>query len=82
MEGDDIDIEFENAHTTENVVDVCAEPAVITPPAVELPMLPDMPAFFAQQTPSPFKGEGQMLGSASGVVRPTMPDGRPWNPWR
>ena len=37
---------------------------------------------FAQQTPSPFKGEGQMLGSASGVVRPTMPDGRPWNPWR
>lgn len=82
MEGDDIDIEFENAHITENVVDVCAEPAVITPPALELPMLPDMPAFFAQQTPSPFKGEGQMLGSASGVVRPTMPDGRPWNPWR
>jgi hypothetical protein len=87
MEGDEIDIEFEDAlqdlaNEPENVVDVCTEPAVITPPAVELPMLPDMPAFFTQQTQTPFKGEGQMLGSASGVLRPTMPDGRPWNPWR
>jgi hypothetical protein len=78
MEGDEVEIEFENAldelANEPAAVAITEESPIIAPQIPDLPLLPDMPMLAAGQV------QGQALGTDKN--RPMLPDGRPWNPWR
>jgi hypothetical protein len=79
MEGDEVAIEFEEA--TDAVGAAAIATAVTAPPRPlpfepmeSTPMVPALPS-----EPSPQEPQGHVLG---GQVRPRLPDGRAWNPYR
>ena len=71
MEGEEVEIEFEEA--------LDAAPVVV-PRRADTP-IPQEEPFLNEMLPSnePPKITGDMLG---GVTHAPLPDGRPWNPWR
>ncbi len=79
MEGDEVAIEFEEA--TDAVATAAAAPPRPLPrPLPFEPMEPAAPMVPAPPSePTPQEPQGHILG---GQVRPRLPDGRAWNPYR
>jgi len=85
MEGEEVEIEFEEAL---DAVPSAPPAGYVTPPRPpRTPVLPSPPEIV--RTVMPFSDEmlpaplatplGERLG---GTSRPPLSDGRPWNPWR